>query len=92
MRSLDSRLAILQRSAPAALEGFYEPHLKSFSVSPGSVSVRYYIVLLRLFAAPFQHSVFLSSAHKRDKYVLFVANDIVLRRLSAVRLLGVTER
>lgn len=37
LRSIDSRLAALERSAPTTLEGFYEPHLKSFSVSPGSV-------------------------------------------------------
>jgi len=37
LRSLDSRLAALERTAPSTLEGFYEPHLKSFSVSPGSV-------------------------------------------------------
>jgi len=37
LRSIDSRLATLERSAPSTLEGFYETHLKSFSVSPGSV-------------------------------------------------------
>ena len=37
LRSIDSRLATLERSAPSTLEGFYEPHLKSFSVVPGSV-------------------------------------------------------
>lgn len=37
LRSIDARLAALERSAPSTLQGFYEPHLKSFSVSPGSV-------------------------------------------------------
>lgn len=37
LRSIDTRLAALERSAPSTLQGFYEPHLKSFSVSPGSV-------------------------------------------------------
>lgn len=37
LRSIDSRLAALERTAPSTLQGFYEPHLTSFSVSPGSV-------------------------------------------------------
>lgn len=40
MNELDARLGVLERSAPATLGGFYEPHLNSFSVQPGSVTVR----------------------------------------------------
>jgi len=37
MKSVESRLGILEREAPGMLAAFYEPHLKSFSVRPGSV-------------------------------------------------------
>jgi hypothetical protein len=39
IRSLDSRLEKLEVAAPDVLGNFYEPHLKSFSVVPGSVNV-----------------------------------------------------
>jgi hypothetical protein len=39
MRSLEKRLAAIERSSPATLFGFYEPHLSSFSVIPGSSRV-----------------------------------------------------
>jgi hypothetical protein len=39
IRSLDSRLEKLEVAAPDILGDFYEPHLKSFSVVPGSVNV-----------------------------------------------------
>jgi hypothetical protein len=39
IKSLDSRLANLEQNAPDVLGSFYEPHLKSFSVRPGSVTV-----------------------------------------------------
>lgn len=39
MKSMESRLDHLQREAPNLLCGFYEKHLKSFSVTPGSVTV-----------------------------------------------------
>lgn len=39
MKSVESRLGILEREAPVMLAAFYEPHLKSFSVRPGSVQV-----------------------------------------------------
>ena len=35
MNSLDEKLKDLDGAAPTALAGFYEPHLKSFSVQPG---------------------------------------------------------
>ena len=35
-KSLESRLSNLEREAPTLLSSFYEPHLKSFSVVPGS--------------------------------------------------------
>jgi hypothetical protein len=38
LRSLDSRLSALEQGAPQVLAGFYEPHLKSFSIKPGSVT------------------------------------------------------
>jgi hypothetical protein len=41
MNELDSRLGVLERSASTTLGGFYEPHLHSFSVQPGSVTVRF---------------------------------------------------
>ncbi|CAJ1951994.1 unnamed protein product [Cylindrotheca closterium] len=37
LQSLESRLEVLERSAPSALTSFYEPGLKSFSIKPGSV-------------------------------------------------------
>lgn len=39
LQSLESRLEVLERGAPAALTSFYEPGLKSFSIKPGSVEV-----------------------------------------------------
>jgi hypothetical protein len=39
IKSLDSRLANLEQSAPDVMGSFYEHHLKSFSVRPGSASV-----------------------------------------------------
>jgi hypothetical protein len=36
-KSLESRLATLEREAPVLLSSFYEPRLRSFSVVPGSV-------------------------------------------------------
>jgi len=36
MRNLAQRLQNLEKSAPEALAGFYEPHLHSFSVQPGA--------------------------------------------------------
>lgn len=41
MRSFESRLETLELGAPTSLQNFYEPHLKSFSVKPGSVEVRH---------------------------------------------------
>jgi hypothetical protein len=35
MKSLERRIEILENSAPETIKGFYEPHLKSFSVRPG---------------------------------------------------------
>jgi hypothetical protein len=35
-KSLESRLATLKREAPVLLSSFYEPHLQSFSMVPGS--------------------------------------------------------
>ncbi|KAL7541978.1 hypothetical protein ACHAXR_012169 [Thalassiosira sp. AJA248-18] len=37
MKSVECRLEDLERDAPEILSDFYEPHLKSFSVRPGSV-------------------------------------------------------
>lgn len=37
IQSIESRLASLARDGPELLSRFYEPHLKSFSVRPGSV-------------------------------------------------------
>jgi hypothetical protein len=39
-RSIESRLNRLEQTAAATLQGFYEPHLHSFSIKPGSSSVR----------------------------------------------------
>ena len=39
MRSFEQRLAAIEDIAPDILLEFYEPHLNSFSVKPGSVSV-----------------------------------------------------
>lgn len=39
MKSMETRLENLQREAPELLCGFYEKHLKSFSVRPGAVTV-----------------------------------------------------
>ena len=36
MKSIESRLITLEKQAPEILSDFYEPHLKSFSVRPGS--------------------------------------------------------
>jgi hypothetical protein len=41
LRSLDSRLEKLEQNAPDVLGGFYESHLKSFSIVPGSAAVSY---------------------------------------------------
>ncbi|KAL3782620.1 hypothetical protein HJC23_000002 [Cyclotella cryptica] len=38
MKSMEVRLGNLVKEAPELLCGFYEPHLKSFSVRPGSVT------------------------------------------------------
>jgi hypothetical protein len=40
IQSIDSRLASLEVDGPDVLSSFYEPHLKSFSIKPGSVEVR----------------------------------------------------
>jgi hypothetical protein len=40
IQSIDSRLDNLELDAPDVLGSFYEPHLKSFSIKPGSVEVR----------------------------------------------------
>lgn len=37
IKAVESRLENLEREAPDMLSAFYEPHLKSFSVRPGSV-------------------------------------------------------
>ncbi|KAL7551759.1 hypothetical protein ACHAWF_014948 [Thalassiosira exigua] len=37
LKSVESRLGRLEREAPDVLAAYYEPHLKSFSVRPGSV-------------------------------------------------------
>lgn len=39
IQSIDSRLASMEVDAPDVLGSFYEPHLKSFSIKPGSVGV-----------------------------------------------------
>ena len=36
MKGIESRLDALQRDSPGIIAAFYEPHLKSFSVRPGS--------------------------------------------------------
>merc|ERR1740124_964111 len=38
MRSFERRLAKIERSGPSCLEKFYEPHLLSFSIRPGTTS------------------------------------------------------
>jgi hypothetical protein len=38
MKSIESRLITLEKQSPEILSAFYEPHLKSFSVHPGSTS------------------------------------------------------
>lgn len=38
MKSIESRLVTLEKQAPEILSAFYEPHLKSFSVRPGSTA------------------------------------------------------
>jgi hypothetical protein len=38
-RSIESRLNRLVQTAAATLQGFYEPHLLSFSIRPGSATV-----------------------------------------------------
>lgn len=38
MKSFESRLAKIEQSGPETLTGFYEPHLNSFSIRPGSAS------------------------------------------------------
>ena len=38
MKSIESRLITLEKQSPEILSAFYEPHLKSFSVRPGSTS------------------------------------------------------
>ncbi len=38
MKSIESRLIALEKQAPEILSAFYEPHLKSFSVRPGSTA------------------------------------------------------
>lgn len=40
MKSMEVRLGNLEKEAAELLCGFYEPHLKSFSVRPGAVTVR----------------------------------------------------
>ena len=40
MKNVESRLGNLEKEAPGMISAFYEPHLKSFSVRPGSVKVR----------------------------------------------------
>jgi hypothetical protein len=50
-RSIESRLNRLEQTAAATLQGFYEPHLLSFSMKPGSANVRivsYRIVCLEV--------------------------------------------
>lgn len=44
MKDLETRLDALQREAPELLSGFYEPHLKSFSVRPGAATVSSFIL------------------------------------------------
>ena len=39
MKAMESRLGNLEKEAPEILAAFYEPHLKSFSMQPGSVKV-----------------------------------------------------
>jgi hypothetical protein len=39
IRTLDFRLEKLELNAPDILGNFYEPHLKSFSIVPGTVAV-----------------------------------------------------
>jgi hypothetical protein len=36
IKSIESRLEIIEREAPDLLVAYYEPHLRSFSVKPGS--------------------------------------------------------
>ena len=38
IKSVEDRLESIQKDAPSLLSGFYEPHLKSFSVRPGDTS------------------------------------------------------
>jgi hypothetical protein len=44
MKDLETRLDALQKEAPELLSGFYEPHLKSFSVRPGAATVSSFIL------------------------------------------------
>ena len=48
MKSLESRLSFIEKTSPATIAGFYEPHLKSFSVRPGSVQVNEYNIRKRI--------------------------------------------
>jgi hypothetical protein len=38
-QNIEARLGKMERTSASTLEGFYEPHLSSFSVKPGSVQV-----------------------------------------------------
>ncbi len=49
MKSVESRLGTLEKEAPGMLAAFYEPHLKSFSVRPGSVQVRVDYLILKYY-------------------------------------------
>jgi hypothetical protein len=45
MKAFEKRLDKLEKSAPSSLIGFFEPHLQSFSVRPGSAQVRHMFLL-----------------------------------------------
>lgn len=87
MKSMESRLDHLQRKAPELLCGFYEKHLKSFSVTPGSATVSiFHIMLLISFTIMcgilnFLDCFTMSAEHIRNIHMLCPPSHLLHARL-----------
>ena len=63
MKAMEARLGNIEKEAPDMLTSFYEPHLKSFSVRPGSVQVRRRTRRLEYCSVSFAHILHSSKLH-----------------------------
>ena len=74
MKELDTRLQVLERTAPETLTGFFEPPLKSFSVKPGASRMSITSTCFALQA--------ILATQEKSLYGSFITMDTKIRQLN----------